>query len=67
MHSALRYAIVACLIAIVGCFSESAAAAQGRIELQWFGQSATKITTVAASRSASSKIHDMKPGEKLEF
>jgi len=45
MHSAIRYALAACLVAIFGCFSESAAA-QGRIELQWFGQSATKITTV---------------------
>lgn len=41
MHSALRYAIVACLVAILGCFSESAAAAQRMIELQGFGPSAT--------------------------
>lgn len=29
MHSAIRYAIAVCLVAIFGCFSESAAAAQG--------------------------------------
>jgi hypothetical protein len=46
MHSAIRYALAACLVTILACFSESAAAAQGKIELQWFGQSATKITTV---------------------
>jgi hypothetical protein len=61
MHSAIRYALVACLVAIVGFFSESAAAA-GKIRLQWFGQSATKITTVAGK-----VIHDMKPGDTLEF
>jgi len=46
MHSAIRYALAACLIAIFACFSESAPAASGKIELQWFGQSAFKITTV---------------------
>jgi L-ascorbate metabolism protein UlaG (beta-lactamase superfamily) len=46
MHPAVRYALLACLVAVFGCFSESAAAA-GKVKLQWFGQSATKITTVA--------------------
>ena len=47
MHSTIRYAIVACLVAILGGFCDSVFAAQGKIELQWFGQSATKITTVS--------------------
>jgi L-ascorbate metabolism protein UlaG (beta-lactamase superfamily) len=47
MHAAIRYALAACVVAIVSCFSDSAAAAaQGKIELQWFGQSAFRITTV---------------------
>src|SRR6185312_9851308 len=46
MHAAIRYALAACLVAVACCFSDSAAAAQGKIELQWFGQSAFKITTV---------------------
>jgi L-ascorbate metabolism protein UlaG (beta-lactamase superfamily) len=46
MQAGIRYALVACLLAIFACFPESAAAAQKKIQLQWFGQSATKITTV---------------------
>jgi L-ascorbate metabolism protein UlaG (beta-lactamase superfamily) len=46
MQAGIRYALVACLLAIFACFPESAAAAQKKIRLQWFGQSATKITTV---------------------
>ncbi|MDQ2916031.1 MAG: hypothetical protein M3R40_02540 [Pseudomonadota bacterium] len=47
MYSVIRNAPAACLVAIVGVFPADATVAQkGKIELQWFGQSATKITTV---------------------
>jgi len=48
VYSGIRHVLVACLVAVVGALpASSLAAAQGKIKLQWFGQSATKITTVA--------------------
>jgi L-ascorbate metabolism protein UlaG (beta-lactamase superfamily) len=48
MYSGIRHVLVACLVAVVGALpASSLAAAHGKIKLQWFGQSATKITTVA--------------------
>ena len=48
MYSGIRHVLVACLVVVVGALpASSLAAAQGKIKLQWFGQSATKITTVA--------------------
>lgn len=52
MYSVIRNAPAACLVAIVGVFPADATVAQkGKIELQWFGQSATKITTVEGKLS----------------
>jgi L-ascorbate metabolism protein UlaG (beta-lactamase superfamily) len=47
MDSAIRRALAACLVAVVAMLPAVAAAQPGKIKLQWFGQSATKITTVA--------------------
>jgi L-ascorbate metabolism protein UlaG (beta-lactamase superfamily) len=47
MESAIRRALAACLVAVVAMLPAVAAAQQGKIKLQWFGQSATQITTVA--------------------
>jgi L-ascorbate metabolism protein UlaG (beta-lactamase superfamily) len=47
MDSAIRRALAACLVAVVAMLPAVVAAQPGKIKLQWFGQSATKITTVA--------------------
>jgi L-ascorbate metabolism protein UlaG (beta-lactamase superfamily) len=47
MDSAIRRALAACLVAVVAMLPAVATAQPGKIKLQWFGQSATKITTVA--------------------
>ncbi len=47
MYSRMRSVFAVCLVAVLGAFSAAAAAQQGKIELLWLGQSATRIKTVA--------------------
>lgn len=46
MQRTMRNTVAASRIGLIGCFA-GAAVAQGKIELLWLGQSATRIKTIS--------------------